>query len=69
MQFGCNPEQLAVAGALLKQLAENWREYVVGSEGFLTTRNGKEFGWRKKVEWGEMVSISIAFARTFDLPA
>lgn len=37
-------------------LALEWRELVAGSEGFLT-EEGRRGLWRRKTEWGEMVSL------------
>lgn len=54
MTFGLQPEQVAAAGRVLRQIARDWRELVAGSEGFLTgeTRRGL---YRHNVIWGEMV--------------
>lgn len=43
------------AGAIIKELAQNWRELVAGSEGFLTGMGRAGFEGREVV-WGEMVS-------------
>lgn len=41
--------------AVVKVLALEWRDLVAGSEGFLT-EEGRRGLWRRRVEWGEMVS-------------
>lgn len=51
------------AGALLARVAQNWREYVAGSEGFLTGQGGhggRGLGpglFRREVTWGDEVSF------------
>lgn len=54
--FGLTPPQLALAGSILEEIAEDWRELVAGSEGFLTspTRRGLH---RWPVAWGEQDSM------------
>lgn len=53
--FGCTPQQIAEAGAVLRALATEWRGLVAGSEGFLTGgRRGLE---GQQVVWGEMDSF------------
>ncbi|KAF8471830.1 hypothetical protein BDZ91DRAFT_653199 [Kalaharituber pfeilii] len=47
-------ETLEVA-ALLKNLATNWREYVAGSDGFLTTEQRRGL-FRHSVVWEDMVA-------------
>lgn len=55
INFGIGSEQVAEAGAILREVNDNWRELVVGREGFLT--GGHRWGlYRQKVAWGEMVS-------------
>lgn len=53
--FGLNEEQTMEAGAISKEIAQNWRELVAGSEGFLTGMGRAGFEGREVV-WGEMVS-------------
>lgn len=53
--FGLNPKQVHAAGIILQQLAQNWRELVAGSEGFLTNEKRRSI-FRQNVAWGEMVS-------------
>ena len=50
--YGLEKEQVDEAANILKVVARDWRELVVGSEGFLT-RAGFE---GRDVVWGEMVS-------------
>ncbi|OOF95705.1 hypothetical protein ASPCADRAFT_207052 [Aspergillus carbonarius ITEM 5010] len=56
MMFGLKPLQIQEAGEVLQQIANDWRELVAGSEGYLTdeTRRGL---FQQKVAWGEMDSI------------
>ena len=54
--FGLKPDQTDVAGAVLKEIAQDWRELVAGSEGFLTTRQRRGL-FRQEVVWGEMDSM------------
>ena len=53
LTFGLKTEQTQEAASVLEELANDWRELVAGSEGFLTGlgRKGLE---RQKVVWGEM---------------
>lgn len=39
----------------MKEIAEDWRELVAGSEGFLTGKQHRGL-YRQQVVWGEMVS-------------
>lgn len=52
--FGLTSKYLDEAGAILQQLASDWTELVVGSEGYLTApgRVGLD---KQAVVWGEMV--------------
>lgn len=54
--FGLTPPQIALAGSILEEIAEDWRELVAGSEGYLTspTRRGLH---RWPVAWGEQDSM------------
>jgi len=52
--FGLEEQQVAEAGAILQELALDWRELVAGSEGFLTGE-GRRGLWRHEVVWGDMV--------------
>lgn len=58
--FGLKPEQTARAGAILETVARDWRELVVGSEGFLTSEDRRGF-YRHAVVWGEMDSMVGCF--------
>jgi hypothetical protein len=54
MMFGLKPHQIQEAGEIVQQIAQDWRELIAGSEGYLTdaTRRGL---FRQSVAWGEMV--------------
>lgn len=56
ISFGLRPEQVRRAGNILQVVGREWRDLVVGSEGFLTGlgRAGLE---RHRVVWGEMDSM------------
>lgn len=56
--FGLKPGQVDFAGTILKELARDWRELLVGDEGYLVGpgRAGLE---RHRVVWGEMVGRSL----------
>ena len=58
MMFGLKPLQIQEAGEVLQQIANDWRELVAGSEGYLTdeTRRGL---FQQKVAWGEMVRYAL----------
>lgn len=55
--FGLPSKQLDEASSILQQLASDWTELLVGSEGYLTApgRVGLE---KQAVVWGEMVRLS-----------
>ncbi len=55
ISFGLSHEQNIEAGAISKVVAQDWRELVAGSEGFLTGKGRAGFEGREVV-WGEMVS-------------
>ncbi len=52
--FGLKPAQVKEAGLIVDEIAQDWRELVAGSEGFLTDRRRRGLH-RQKVVWGEMV--------------
>jgi len=54
--FGLSNAQIDEAGNILRIVAQDWRELVAGSEGFLTgrARAGCE---GREVVWGEMVTM------------
>lgn len=54
--FGLNDSQVARAGAILAEIARDWRELVAGSEGFLTGPDRRGL-YRQEVVWGEMDSM------------
>jgi hypothetical protein len=49
--FGCTNPQVSRAAAVLRALANEWRELLAGSEGFLT--GGRRGLDGQKVVWGE----------------
>jgi len=57
INFGLGHEQTIEAGAISKVLAQDWRELLAGSEGFLMGRGRAGFEGREVV-WGEMVSYT-----------
>ena len=61
--FGLKQEQVDEAGSILKIVAQDWRELIAGSEGFLTgqRRAGME---GREVVWGEMVSMCVSGVST-----
>ncbi|KAI5816486.1 thioesterase-like superfamily-domain-containing protein [Pyronema omphalodes] len=54
---GATVEEQKQAAVILKDLAENWRDYVAGAEGFLVgpTRRGL---YRHAVAWGDMAHVN-----------
>lgn len=66
IQFGCSAGQVQEAGAILQELARDWRELVAGSEGFLTSEDRRGL-FRQDVVWGEMVSLSFLQVSLSDL--
>jgi hypothetical protein len=54
--FGLTPVQVDQAGRILQQIAQDWRELIAGSEGFLTGETRRAV-FRHNVVWGEMVSV------------
>lgn len=54
MMFGMKPAQIDEGGNILRQLAEEWRELIAGSEGFLTDKKRRSL-YRHNVVWGEQV--------------
>ena len=56
MFHGLKNEETGEASAILADLAENWREYVAGSQGFLTGEHRRGL-FRHSVVWGDMVGI------------
>jgi len=56
--FGLPAEQFERASAVLRVLATEWRGLLAGYEGFMVAKE-KGGGWRRKVEWGDMVSSLI----------
>jgi hypothetical protein len=56
IMWGLEPAQIDEAGAILDEVARDWRELVAGSEGFLTDRTRRGL-FRQEVVWGEMDSM------------
>lgn len=52
--FGLRPEQIDEGGQILQQLANDWRELLAGSEGFLTDKKRRSL-FKHNVVWGEQV--------------
>ena len=52
--FGLKPEQITEGGKILRLLARDWREFLAGSEGFLTDEKRRSL-FRHNVVWGEQV--------------
>ena len=61
ISFGLRPEQVRRAGNVLQVLGREWRDLVVGSEGFLTGP-GKAGLEGHRVVWGEMDSMVCLFS-------
>ncbi|KAF2233689.1 hypothetical protein EV356DRAFT_503197 [Viridothelium virens] len=56
IQFGLGNRQVQQAGKILGELNHNWREFIAGSQGFLTDKNHRGL-YRQEVVWGEMDSM------------
>ncbi|KAJ6068583.1 hypothetical protein N7499_010470 [Penicillium canescens] len=54
MMFGLRPDQINEGGQILQQLANDWRELLAGSEGFLTDKKRRSL-FKHNVVWGEQV--------------
>ncbi|KAF2738202.1 hypothetical protein EJ04DRAFT_509647 [Polyplosphaeria fusca] len=54
--FGLSSQQIAEAGTILQEIAQDWRGLVAGSEGFLTEKHRRGL-YRQEVVWGEMDSM------------
>ena len=54
--FGLSPAQLTRASSILQLLAKEWRDLLVGSEGYLTEK-GRRGLYRQAVVWGQMDSM------------
>ncbi|OQD90992.1 hypothetical protein PENANT_c001G05978 [Penicillium antarcticum] len=57
MMFGLKPDQVDEGGKILQQLANDWRELIAGSEGFLTDKKRRSL-FRHNVVWGEQPMTS-----------
>ncbi|KAH8697749.1 thioesterase-like superfamily-domain-containing protein [Talaromyces proteolyticus] len=53
LMFGLQPAQVDEAGLILRRIANDWRELIAGSEGFLTDETRRAV-YRHNVVWGEM---------------
>ena len=53
---GTTAAETHAAGAVLNDLALNWRCYVAGAEGYLTARERRGL-YRHAVAWGDMVLL------------
>ena len=51
--FGLKDEQIDEAGAILRDIAREWKGLVAGVEGFQVEGSG---GMRRDINWGDMVS-------------
>jgi hypothetical protein len=51
---GTTPEESREICGILKEVSEDWRSFVAGSEGFLTARQWRGL-YRHAVVWGDMV--------------
>jgi hypothetical protein len=58
--FGCNKDQVGQAAGIMRALATEWRELLVGSEGYLTSGRGGLDG--RQVAWGEQDAF-VSFQR------
>ncbi|KAF2717632.1 hypothetical protein K431DRAFT_232641 [Polychaeton citri CBS 116435] len=56
IMFGLRPKQVLAAGSILSEITRDWRDLVVGSEGFLTSPDRRGL-YRQRVVWGEMDSM------------
>lgn len=56
IMFGLKEEQLSRAGQILATVSKDWRELVVGSEGYLTSKDRAGLLCHNVV-WGEMDSM------------
>jgi len=54
--FGLTAPQMALAGSILEEVADDWRELVAGSEGYLTSSIRRSLH-RWPVAWGEQDSM------------
>ncbi|KAI0157783.1 thioesterase-like superfamily-domain-containing protein [Xylariaceae sp. FL1272] len=54
LMFGCNPEQVRRAAAIMAVIGKEWRTLSAGSDGFLVGECGLE---NQQVLWGEMDSF------------
>jgi hypothetical protein len=61
LMWGLQPAQIDEAGQILHEIAQDWRELVAGSEGFLTDRTRRGL-FRQEVVWGEMDSMVSVIA-------
>ncbi|KAF2459681.1 thioesterase-like superfamily-domain-containing protein [Lineolata rhizophorae] len=60
VHFGLGPAQARVAAGVARDVGQDWRGLVAGSEGYLTGE-GRRGLWRHEVQWGEMVGLMDVF--------
>ncbi|KAK3066498.1 hypothetical protein LTS18_001673, partial [Coniosporium uncinatum] len=53
IQWGLQGTQAGEAGSICREIAQDWRELVAGSEGFLTGEDRRGL-YRHAVAWGDM---------------
>ncbi|KAH0558638.1 hypothetical protein GP486_004712 [Trichoglossum hirsutum] len=51
--FGLNPQQVQEAGSILQEVANDWRDLVAGSEGYLTGIDRRGL-FKHEIAWGDM---------------
>ncbi|KAF2758125.1 hypothetical protein EJ05DRAFT_500644 [Pseudovirgaria hyperparasitica] len=56
--FGINEAQTLRAGAILKELTTDWRDFLAGGEGFLTQK-GRRGLWRHEIFWGHVNNVKF----------
>lgn len=54
--WGLKPPQTQEAGEILREITQDWRALLAGSEGFLTSKQRRST-FRKQVAWGEQDSM------------
>lgn len=56
IMFGLKAHEMNQVGSILHEIANDWRELVAGSEGYLTDKQRRGI-YRREVIWGEMDSM------------
>jgi hypothetical protein len=71
ISFGLTPQQVQEAGSILKEITNDWRELLAGSEGFLTGTERRGL-FKHEIAWGEMVSavfnVAVILVPLWDAP-